>query len=51
MKKFLAILMALRPPDACTPAGPTKVNWADLEGTVAASGIEGELYPVSDIGV
>ena len=51
MKKFLAILMALCLLGACALAEPAEVKWADVAESVAASGIEGDIYPISDLGV
>ena len=49
MKKIIAILMAL-----CLLTGfamAEEINWSDIEDTVADSGIEGEFFSISDIGV
>ena len=49
MKKIFAILMALCLLVSCAMA--EEINWADIEGTVAESGIEGDFASISDIGV
>lgn len=51
MKKLFALLMALCLLGTCALAEPTKINWSDLEAQVAESGIDGDFYSVSDIGV
>ena len=49
MKKIFAILMALCLLIGCAMA--EEINWADIEGTVAESGIEGDFASISDIGL
>ena len=51
MKKILAIVMALCLLGACALAEATEVKWADFAEAVAANGIEGDIYPISDLGV
>ncbi|MER2143536.1 MAG: hypothetical protein ABS888_07045, partial [Eubacteriales bacterium] len=51
MKKIFALLMALCLLGTCALAEPTEINWSDLEAQVAESGIDGDFYSVSDIGV